>query len=149
MLPRLQFLASVDQRPVAEIKERAKNMRPAYIAAIGPIVAELQRAFPTQGANIGAPWAPLRASTVRRKRSSKILEWEGKLQASFLSRLQQTVYKNAFMVKLPRRQVKRMAPAVLGNDKQKSPPRELFGWNRKMSDILFEEVIKHLGLPDE
>ena len=140
------FIASVDKRPMTEINRRARNLRPAYVAASSRVLAELMKVFPSEGAAIGAPWPRLKEKWERRKGSSRILVWEGQLQAAFLSRLKITATQRSLMIKLPRKQVKRLAPAVIGS--KFAPPRELFGWNQRMTDILIEEVIRYVGLVD-
>ena len=143
-----KFFATVDRRPLKEMRRRMANLRPAYINAAPKIVGELTNAWGTQGSSIDAPWEPLRPSWVKKKKSSKILFWQGKLQQSFLGRLQIRVSKSSLLVKLPRSQVKRLAPAVLGSEKYNIPPRELFGWNKRMNDYLVESIIRHIGIEE-
>lgn len=139
------FEAGTDPALIKHLEAKARNLRPAYINSIPGLVKELVKSFPTQGQSINAPWAPLRDTWARRKKSTKILEWQGELEPAFTTALQYRVSKSGVFIHLPRKQMRRMAPAVVGNEAQDIPPRELFGWTPQMSNILADAIMRHLN----
>lgn len=139
------FNTKVDLEEQRRVRARASNLKPAYIGLIPRLIPELVQSFPTQGASIGAPWAPLRQSWARRKGNSKILWWTGELEQQFTKGLQVQVDKVRFFVVLPRKEIRRLAPAIVGNDKGDIPPREIFGWNQKMARIVADALIAYVA----
>jgi phage gpG-like protein len=71
-------------REILRPADRSRDMRPAFRDALGLLERRAEDQFDTQGGQSGG-WAPLAASTLRRKKGPQILIESGALKASLVS----------------------------------------------------------------
>lgn len=128
----------VIDRVLAGIEERASDLRPAWPAVLKAFQAAVGRAFASEGASTGAPWAPLAKSTQAERvrlgfgAAHPILKRTGKLEraltlgegafasmgpSSLALRLSSEIeYFKYHQSTKPRRHLPRRAPVLLTAD---------------------------------